>query len=331
MSISIEKILETIKSVKGQKSDGNKIELNDEEKSVMLMLESSGFFDKTFEDSGLLKIKNSSEFICDNISEISRRLGEKKSDIQFCPNCGTSLIPDSVFCFKCGKKIDSKENFIELPNPKRDGKFFELVKIPGFEMASTPVTQEVWTKIMGENPSSFKGEKNPVDQVTWFDAIYFCNKLSDACGYVPCYFFNGSNNVDVWGNDFKNSKTPDGKITCNFHYNGFRLPTVSEWMIAASGRDEFVYAGSDTVDDVAWYRGNSDSTHSVSSKKPNSFGLYDMSGNVYEWCWDSDGDDKCYCGGSWKSRPESCETACVRSFDPAEKLRLVGFRVVRSV
>ena len=117
----------------------------------------------------------------------------------------------------------------------------------------------------------------PVINVTWYDAVEYCNWLSEKEGLTPVYRGSGDN------------------ISCNFDANGYRLPTEAEWEYAAKGginKDSYTYSGSNTADDVGWYLDNSGrETHPVGGKSPNSLGLYDMSGNVYEWCWEWYGED----------------------------------------
>ena len=142
-----------------------------------------------------------------------------------------------------------------------------------FLMGKYPVTQALWENVMGSNPSKFKGSKRPVEQVSWFDAVAFCNKLSEKEGLDPCYTITGE------------------RVMCNWNAKGYRLPTEAEWEYSAHAAGSFKYSGGDTVDEVAWYSENSESeTHSVGQKKPNGFGLYDMSGNIFEWVWDRYGD-----------------------------------------
>ena len=128
------------------------------------------------------------------------------------------------------------------------------VKLNSFSLGQTEVTQELWEAVMGSNPSSWSGKNLPVEKVTWEDCQTFITKLNQATG------------------------------------KKFRLPTEAEWEYAARGGNQskgYTYSGSNNIDDVAWYRMNSGSkTQEVGTKAPNELGLYDMSGNVNEWCQD---------------------------------------------
>ncbi len=348
LSISLEKIVQAVRSVKSEsiKSEtaengcenqdvGTVEELSPEEKNVVLILESAGFFDNAVDEESVKKIHEETLFVAENIVEIYNKIQDIKESVEppVCPDCGTVGIKDAVFCYKCGAKIP-RQNFgiNNLPPVKWRNKFFEVTKVPGFEISVAPITQKIWCEVMGFNPSCFKNYDNPVDGVSWYDAIYFCNCLSEICGYAPCYFVDGKSDVKKWGYiPGVNEKT----ITmpeCNFHANGFRLPTAAEWMDAAGARDNFVYSGSNVADEVAWFSENStDRTHEVCAKNANGFGLYDMSGNVYEWCWDALDTERYFCGGCWKSKPSSCAIDCLRTHDPSDRMKLFGFRVVRSV
>ena len=211
-----------------------------------------------------------------------------------------------------------------------------MVKIPGtnFEMLQTEVTQELYEPIMGENPSEFRGKNYPVT-VSWYDAIYFCNKLSLAKGYEPVYSVDGNTDITKWNYTPHQEDLIEGEITQNRSANGYRLPTVKEWQYAAKGGQDYTYAGSNKIDEVAWYDGNSnDEPHPVAQKKANGYGLYDMSGNVCEWCWDPYYDDARYhCGGGWSyySAVSDFEVGSSDCYSADYQYNDVGFRIIRSV
>ena len=221
-------------------------------------------------------------------------------------------------------------------NKSRNG--LSMVKIPGtnFEMLQTEVTQELYESIMGENPSYFKGANNPVEMVSWYDAIYFCNKLSVVKGYEPVYSVDGNTDITKWNYTPHQRNSIKGEITQNTSANGYRLPTVEEWQYAAKGGQDYTYAGSDEIDEVAWYKINSNvKTHPVAQKKANGYGLYDMSGNVCEWCWDSDYDSRYVCGGDWSSYAHYSYGDCrvyegVNYYIAFDQKSNTGFRIIRS-
>ncbi|MCR5606113.1 MAG: formylglycine-generating enzyme family protein [Treponema sp.] len=227
-----------------------------------------------------------------------------------------------------------------------------MVEIPGrdYEMLSTEVTQKLYQWIMGENPSKFKGDDLPVESVSWYDAIYFCNKLSEKMGYTPFYAVDGETDVSKWGYTPHKEKDIEGEITQNKSADGFCLPTENEWEYAAKGGKDYEYSGSDNLSEVGWYWNNSgEKTHPVAQKKANGYGLYDMSGSVYEWVWDSfynyKGDlghcyYRCRCGGSWGSGDNYCEVSYCSSSNvfgrsdgsyAGRRNDYIGFRVIRHI
>lgn len=215
-----------------------------------------------------------------------------------------------------------------------DEKPIHPVTVSDFYIGKYEVTQKEWKEIMGNNPSYWKGDNLPVEQVSWYNAVEFCNKKSEQEGLQKCYSGSGAN------------------IKCDFTKNGYRLPTEAEWEYAARGGDKsrgYKYSGSNTIADVAWYNYNSgNKTHQVGSKQANELGIYDMSGNVMEWCWDwynenyyskspsnnpqgaDSGSYRLLRGGSWLHLDSYCRAAD-RNYDhPYFGSGNHGFRIVRT-
>ncbi|MFA5509661.1 MAG: SUMF1/EgtB/PvdO family nonheme iron enzyme [Candidatus Cloacimonadaceae bacterium] len=226
------------------------------------------------------------------------------------------------------------------------------VTVSSFYIGKYELTQAEYEAVMGSNPASGYGvgANYPVYYVSWFKAIEYCNRRSIMEGLTPCYSYdNHGSNPNNWPSGWNSSSSNHSYVSCDWIANGYRLPTEMEWMYAAKGGNQsqgYTYSGSNTIGDVAWYRGNSGSTtHVVGTKAPNELGIYDMSGNVWEWCWDiynsypgddqtdphgaTSGSDRVRRGGGWGSYADYC-TVSARSYDVAPYSGdSVGFRIFR--
>ncbi len=227
------------------------------------------------------------------------------------PQHGNIIAPSGIeMVFVEGGTFDMGSNEYDEEKPVHS------VTVGDFYIGKTEVTQAQYQAVMGNNPSGFKGDNLPVEQVSWNDAVAYCKKLSQKEGVT------------------------------------YRLPTEAEWEYAARGGNQsrrYTYSGSNNVGDVAWYCENSGSkTQPVGTKQPNELGIYDMSGNVWEWCNDwydgnyyknspsrnprgaSSGSDRVLRGGSWYYGSACCRSAYRGGRDP-ERIGfcVIGFRVVR--
>ena len=238
------------------------------------------------------------------------------------------LIPAGGFWMGALRR-DRNADEREIPDHK-----VEITK--DFYVGKYPVTQELWKSVMGNNPAHFKrnGNNRPVEQVDWFDCVRFCNKLSEIEKRQPVY-------------------TISSEVSCNWDANGYRLLSEAEWEYAARGGEYHLYAGSNAIDEVAWYSENSEKgTRSVGRKKANGFGLYDMSGNVHEWVWDkydkwiyrsrkdqeitqdpygpTRGLNRVLRGGRWGSNAVATRVSNRSNAEPSYRTNIIGFRIARS-
>ena len=238
------------------------------------------------------------------------------------------------------------------------------VSLSDYLIGETEVTQELWQAVMDNNPSWFDGSsgkepaagetqgKRPVESANWYHAIAFCNKLSIKLGLEPCYTVNvGGTPVDFANLSFDQIPTTDNtdwnKAELDMNKKGFRLPTEAEWEWAAKGGKEYQWAGTNTeagLKNYAWYRSNSGSkTHEVKKKSPNGYGLYDMTGNTWEWCWDwygslpaslgadyagpASGSYRVLRGGSWGNYKQYCTVSYRFNYKPHLRYYHLGFRL----
>jgi formylglycine-generating enzyme len=254
------------------------------------------------------------------------------------------------------------ENFVKVEGGsfKHAKSNFAGKTFSDFYIGKYEVTQAEWIAVMGNNPSKFKGENLPVDTVSWYDCVEYCNRRSIKEGLKPYYAID------------KNRKDPNNQtaiddirwtVIINAGANGYRLPTEAEWEYAACGArlsKSYIYSGSDDIDKVAWYwqnsgeerltgywhwptiENNKNQTKPVGGKEPNELGLYDMSGNVREWCWDWYGEleshgvaptastaesGRVWKGGGWLGAEFCCESSFRGSYEangrgPDQGLRL---------
>jgi formylglycine-generating enzyme len=266
-------------------------------------------------------------------------------------SAGSQEVPDNFVLVEGGTVKNSKSNY--------HGKD---VTMTSFYIGKYEVTQKEWTEAMGNNPSQFKGDDLPVESVSWYDCVEYCNRRSTRKGLEPYY------NIDKSTKDPNNQTVIDDMkltVTINAGANGYRLPTEAEWEYAAGGGQlskSYIYSGGDDVNKVAWYwqnagdeflvgawhwstiERNNNTTKPVGGKEANELALHDMSGNVREWCWDWYGESisnatgaeasspetgRVWKGGGWIGGDYCCELAFRSSFEASGRGPDQGFRVCR--
>ena len=280
----------------------------------------------------------------------------------------SSGIPKKVYVAAVSK---IPEGFVEIPSASIAGteswtpssSVFvrgRKLEIASFYMSDHPVTRGEYKTLMGEDPSYASAydkdgnrltgddnvKNNPVNRISWYDALVYCNTRSINEGLTPCYEIDGKTAPKDWGSVPTSSDSTWNAATCDFTADGYRLPTEAEWEWAARGGESYTYAGSDDIDEVAWYTSNTNDTgtRDVKTKKANGYGLYDMSGNVWEWCWDwygsisgdtassgpASGSYRCLRGGSWLDGAGYAQVAYRSGNIPSRRSYDYGIRLVRN-
>jgi len=189
--------------------------------------------------------------------------------------------------------------------------------VAAYDLAAVPVTQAQYAAVTGQWPSAARGDRLPVEGVSWWDAVRYCNALSARAGATPAYRIDGET------------------VEWDRAADGYRLPTEAEWEHACrAGTDGPRYG---ELDEIAWYRGNSgERIHEVGGRRPNAWGLYDMLGNAWDWCWDVYdaevyGSYRVLRGGGWSDEHWSCRASVRRRSHPTFRIDDVGFRLARTV
>jgi formylglycine-generating enzyme required for sulfatase activity len=199
------------------------------------------------------------------------------------------------------------------------------VELTPYQLGAFSVTQARYAEITGRWPSTARGDDLPVEGVSWLDAVRFCNALSQREGLPSTYrLLAGDEGVEgVQGVEWDESA------------DGYRLPTEAEWEHACRAGTTGARYGD--LDEIAWYRGNShERIHDVGGKRPNAWGLYDMLGNVWDWCWDIYDPDvygtyRVLRGGGWFDERWSCRASVRRRSHPTFQIDDVGFRIARTI
>ncbi|WP_282080113.1 formylglycine-generating enzyme family protein [Aquimarina algiphila] len=255
------------------------------------------------------------------------------------------LLTSDVILVKGGQFKNKNSNYFGTDTVVKD-----------FYIGIKEVTQKKWVSIMGYNNSNFLGDNLPVEMVNWYECIEYCNKRSLAEGLDKYY------TIDKRTKDLNNNSKYDSlkwQVSLNKKANGYRLPTMIEWEYASSGGQlskDYTYIGSNNIEDVAWYwcnsgdenltgtiwnwnaiENNNGRSHRVALKQPNELGLYDMAGNVREWCWDWKNRDeknivsgRAWKGGCWFSGEFTCKPSFTEYYTADSKNKDQGFRICRN-
>ena len=242
-----------------------------------------------------------------------------------------------------------------LTEPERQADEIQhQVTVDSFSIGRYQVTQREYEDVMGTNPSYFKGPNLPVEMVSWYDAIEYCNRRSQREGLTPVYTIDKSQKDPMNGNDHDTLKW---LVTLNLNANGYRLPTEAEWEYACRAGTITAFSfGRNASTDDANYDGHYPYDHNLPGEyrqmtteggnfEPNPWGLYDMHGNVWEWCWDwydsynnnaqtnphgpLSGDNRVERGGAWHNQALHLRSAYRGNATPSIAGRDIGFRVVR--
>ena len=292
--------------------------------------------------------------------------GEKTYTCTVCKYKKTEAIPvlpsisevvSEGFVKVTGTKITGTETWTPTSDVFVRGR---VITFPTLIVSDHEVTRGEFKEVMGTDPSTapaydangteLTGDavlNNPVNYVNWYAAIAYCNKLSIKEGLTPCYTVKDVDFATLKYSDIPTYSNSTWDVaTCDFTANGYRLPTEAEWEYLVRGGENYKYAGSNTVGDVAWYTSNTNDTgtREVKTKQANAYGLYDMSGNVWEWCWDwygsinsttdsagsAFGSGRVRRGGSWFGGGISCAVSDRSSSSPYDRGSFYGLRVVRN-
>jgi len=277
-----------------------------------------------------------------------------------------------VLAFGLSASLAAQDGFVRLPagsfmmgspaseqNRARDEGPQHEVMLASFSIGRCEVTQAEWVTVMGSSPSTFVGDRFPVEGVSWFEVLVYCNKRSIAEGLSPCYRIRDSADPADWGSVPTSANGAWNAAVCDFSAEGYRLPTEAEWEYACrAGTSTATCYGEALTSALANFDGNSPynsstkgdplkSTTPVGSYAANAWGLYDMHGNVWEWCWDhysnmyyarspetdprgaEAGRYRVMRGGSWSNFGYRLRSAVRRDEDPFYRDADDGFRVVK--